>query len=98
MLAPVIVLTSETPPKATWVVILTVLPSLSRNIGLFIPEISKVKFPDDSTEFNIPSLSKSRSKLSIIPSLSESAGHILTGIIPEDRLKSVRQSIVPESL
>ena len=48
-----------------------------------MPEISNVKLPEDSIEFNIPSLSKSRSKLSIIPSLSESAGHILTGIIPE---------------
>ena len=61
----------------------TVLPSLSKNIGLLIPERSSVKLPEDSTEFKIPSLSKSRSRLSIIPSLSESAGHILTGITPE---------------
>ena len=35
-------------------------------------------FAIDSNEFKIPSLSKSKSKLSMIPSLSLSVGHILT--------------------
>ena len=48
--------------------------------GLLISAIFKVAFPEDSTQFKMPSLSISISKLSIIKSLSKSSGQILTGI------------------
>ena len=41
---------------------------------------SKITSPFDSIELSIPSLSRSKSILSIIPSLSESSGQILTTI------------------
>jgi len=47
-----------------------VLPLFSK-IGLLVSKKSNFISPFDSTEFKIPSLSRSRSILSIIPSLSE---------------------------
>ena len=43
-------------------------------------EISIIAVPKDSMEFKIPSLSVSKSRLSIIPSSSKSFGQILIGI------------------
>ena len=89
----IVLLVSFTWSDRIWasIFILTTSPSVLLNIGFSTSERFMVKFPDDSIEFNIPSLSKSRSKLSITPSWSESSGHILTGIIPEywSKLKHV---------
>ena len=57
----------------------------------------KTPFPLDSNELIIPSLSRSRSMLSIIPSLSKSAGQILTGISVDTNSCDV-QSKIPFSL
>ena len=51
--------------------------------GEVVLEKSMFPIPFDSTLFNIPSLSWSRSILSIIPSLSKSSGHWLIGISDE---------------
>jgi len=55
-------------------------PFVNENEGLRGLEILIIPLPKDSTAFNIPSLSLSRSRLSTIPSLSKSVGQILMGI------------------
>ena len=55
-------------------------PFVNENEGLRGSEILIIPLPKDSTAFNIPSLSLSRSRLSTIPSLSKSVGQILMGI------------------
>ena len=71
-------------------------PSLILITGLsgFVKSISP--FPPDSIEFKTPSLSKSKSMLSIIPSLSESVAQILIGISSE--LSSMSHSRIPFNL
>ena len=55
--------------------------------------------PLDSTEFRIPSLSRSKSILSIIPSLSKSVGHVDIGIDAEKySTVSESQLIIPLTL
>ncbi len=63
-------------------------------IGLFKSVKSNTTFPFDSFEFKIPSLSKSKSILSIIPSLSESLGQILTGITPDLKSPSLPRHVI----
>ena len=46
----------------------------------------KVAFPRDSSQFKIPSLSISTSKLSIIVSPSKSSGHKLTGTSSDSKV------------
>ena len=46
-------------------------------------EISIPRSPKDSVQFKIPSLSKSKSILLFVPSLSVSEGQKLTGILSE---------------
>ena len=55
---------------------------------------SKITSPIDSIEFKIPSLSRSRSILLIIPSLSVSSGQILT-TISGDRYSLLLQAKIP---
>ena len=57
----------------------------------------KVAFPRDSSQFKIPSLSISTSKLSIIVSPSKSSGHKLTGTSSDSKV-SPEQLIKPTSL
>ena len=73
--------------------------SLLESIGLFKSVKSNKTSPFDSFEFNIPSLSKSKSTLLIIPSLSESLGQMFTLITPELKSPSwPRHEIDPISL
>ena len=72
---------------------LKVEPSLTKT-GVLISEKLKSILPFDSFEFKIPSLSKSRSRLSIIPSLSESSGHIETTISGE-KYSALLQDRIP---
>ena len=62
---------------------------------LLLPEKSKFLSPNDSSQFNIPSLSISISILSFTPSKSVSGGHALTGILSESRIPS-QSSTAPE--
>ena len=62
--------------------------------GLSISAILIVAFPRDSSQFKIPSLSISTSKLSMIKSPSKSSGHILTGISADSKVVLVH-SILP---
>ena len=55
---------------------------------------SKITLPFDSLAFKIPSLSRSKSILSIIPSLSLSFGQILTGIIPDLKSPSPPRHVI----
>ena len=55
-------------------------PFVNVNVGELGSLIFIIPVPKDSIEFNIPSLSLSKSKLSTIPSSSKSVGHILIGI------------------
>ena len=55
---------------------------------------SKVTSPFASIAFRIPSLSRSKSILSIIPSLSESSGQILT-TISGDKYSLLLQAKIP---
>ena len=72
--------------------------SFSRSIiGLYRSVKLKTPFPLDSNKLIIPSLSISKSMLSIIPSLSKSAGQILTGISVDTNSCDV-QSKIPLSL
>ena len=57
----------------------------------------KVASPRDSSQFKIPSLSISTSKLSIIVSPSKSSGHKLTGTSTDSKV-SPEQLIKPTSL
>ena len=67
---------------ANSVVKLTVfsLPLASERVGKRGSDILIIPCPSDSLEFNIPSLSLSKSRLSMISSPSKSVGHILIGI------------------
>jgi len=67
------------------------------NVGFVTLLKSKVTFPKDSSVSKIPSLSKSTSKLSIIPSSSKSSGQILTGTSIDSNVVPV-QEIVPINL
>ena len=67
---------------------LPIVPSIA-------PEKSIFLFPRDSSQFNIPSLSMSKSMLSFTPSESVSGGHALTGILSESRIPS-QSSTAPE--
>ena len=58
---------------------------------------SKVTSPFASIAFRIPSLSRSKSILSIIPSLSVSSGQILT-TISGDKYSLLLQAKIPFSL
>ena len=77
----------DVPVAAPWLILITGLSRLVKSIR---------PLPADSTEFRIPSLSKSKSILSIIPSLSESVAQILIGISSE--FNSILHSKIPLSL
>ena len=72
-------------------------PSWKLRMGALISLKSRFTFPKDSSQFKIPSLSKSTSTLSMIRSLSKSSGHILTGIICDSKV-APEQISVPVSL
>ncbi len=65
--------------------------------GVLMSRRFKVAFPRDSSQFKIPSLSISTSKLSIIVSPSKSSGHKLTGTSADSKVAPV-QSIIPINL
>ena len=79
-------------------VIEILFPLLVMLLGKTIEELrlvkSKITSPIDSIEFKIPSLSRSRSILSIIPSLSVSSGQILT-TISGDKYSLLLQAKIP---
>ena len=58
-----------------------------------ISEILILAFPRDSSQFKIPSLSISTSKLSMIKSPSKSSGQILTGISIDLKVAPVQFTI-----
>ena len=66
--------------------VLSVELSEKFNIGRLVSVKSKMTSPRDSSQFKIPSLSKSRSTLSMIKSLSKSSGHKLTGMITDSKV------------
>ena len=68
-------------------------PSSKLRTGALISLKSRLTFPIDSSQFRIPSLSKSISILSIIRSLSRSSGHILTGIICDSKVAPEHTSV-----
>jgi hypothetical protein len=65
--------------------------SVNVTVGDAVFEKSIFPIPLDSTEFNIPSLSWSKSILSMIPSLSKSTGQRLIGI-SDDKYSTVSPS------
>ena len=87
IILPVIIPLIEVPVEA---------PSLKLITGFNGSVKSINPLPADSTEFKTPSLSKSKSILSKIPSLSESVAQILIGISSE--FNSISHSRIPVSL
>ena len=75
------------------------VPSESVIVGFPGKVKSILPRPLDSTEFKIPSLSRSKSRLSIIPSLSWSVGHVNIGMDAEKySTVSESQLIIPFTL
>jgi hypothetical protein len=90
----------EAAPEGVVVAVVKVLSvELSEKFkrGWFVSVKSKMTFPSDSSQFKIPSLSKSISTLSMIKSLSKSSGHKLTGIITDSKA-APEQTKVPINL
>ncbi|CAI8201583.1 MAG: Uncharacterised protein [Cryomorphaceae bacterium] len=77
----------EIVPEVTLIVLVmiedTVVPSKNKILGLLTSERSKTASPFDSSQFKIPSLSISRSILSITKSPSASSGQTLTGTMTD---------------